>query len=171
MDNLIGLFGLVVAIVAALAGIAVWAPRKAWVKVSAVATAMLILAVAYAAFADLLSKPKPVGLEWARRHVPEATVVAATMREEEGIYLWLRIDGVAEPRSYVLPWNRRLAEELQEAMREAETNRNGLRLRMPFEPTWDDRERRFYAPPQPMPPPKDHDAGGPQVYKHPSVDA
>ncbi len=40
----------------------------------------------------------------------EATVIAASVREEEAIFLWLQIDGVDEPRAYTLPWSRRAAE-------------------------------------------------------------
>ncbi len=171
MDSLISLFVIVVVLAAALAIVSVWAPRKSWVKAFAVATSALFIAVAYAALADLLSKPKPVRLEWAHRHVPEATVLAATAKEGDGIYLWLQFDGVAEPRSYVIPWDLRLAEQLQEAMREAEKNGNGLRLKLPFEPSLEDRGPKFYALPQPAFPPKDRDEDGPLFYKRPGIEA
>ena len=78
-------------------------------------------------------------------HPSLAIVLGSIIREEQGIYLWLQIDGVDEPRSYVLAWNRDLAEELQAARREAEENDSDLRMTMRFEPSWDDREQKFYA--------------------------
>ncbi|MFQ5958697.1 MAG: hypothetical protein ACE5LF_04940 [Alphaproteobacteria bacterium] len=170
MQELAHLFVLAVFIAAVLTTITIWSPRRVWVKSIAIVTASLFLPLAYAAFADLLSKPKPVDLEWAHRNVTEATVLAASMREDDGIFLWLQIDGVAEPRSYVLPWNRELAEELQDAQREAEANRNGLRIKLPFESTRDDRDHKFYAPPQPIPPLKDLGDDGPLIYRHPGFE-
>lgn len=171
MDNLIHLFAIAVVLATILAGITVWSPRKTWVKTCAVVTSAAFIAVAYAAFADLLSKPKPVSLEWANRHVSEAIVLGATAREGEGIFVWLQFDGAAEPRSYVMPWSRPAAEQLQKALSEAEESGAGVGLRLPFEPSWDEREPRFYAVPQPALPPKDRDLEGPTFYRHPGLDA
>lgn len=171
MFNLAQLFIIALVLAAALASISVWAPRKVWVRACAVLIAILFLPLAYAGLADLLSKPKPVNLEWAHRNVPEATVLAAQLREGDGIFLWLKIDGVDEPRSYVLPWDRKIAEQLQEGMREAEANKNGLRMKLPFQFSLDDRETMFYALPQPALPPKDRDGNGPMRYQHPGVEA
>lgn len=170
MEHLIYFFGLTVLLACLLATISIWAPRKLWLKVSAVFTTALLCAVAYASLADLLSKPKPVDLEWAQRNVPEATVLSASIEEGEGIYLWLQIAGVVEPRSYVMPWNQELAEQLQAAMEDAKTNGNGVRMVAPFEPSLDMREPKFYALPQPAPPPKDYDRRGPMVYEHPGTE-
>jgi hypothetical protein len=166
MRDLTTLFALAVAIAAALATIGAWAPRKLWVRVTAVATAALLLPIGYAALADLLSRPKPVALEWVRDQEAEATVLAATIRENEGIYVWLQHGDLPEPRAYVVPWDRDLAEQLQEAMREAEQNGNGLMMRLPFERSWDPKAPKFYAMPQPALPPKDERAA-PEVYEQP----
>ncbi len=149
-------FAALALIAAALALIAVWSPRRLGVKLGALLTALLLLPVAYASFADLLSRPKPVKLEWMRAQ--EATVLASSVEEGTGIYVWLMTDEAAEPRAYVLPWDQKLAEELQEAERRADGN--GVVMRSPFEPSLDDREPRFYALPQPALPSKDrHDEG------------
>ena len=58
------------------------------------------------------AKPKPIRMEWAMAAVPEATVLGATMRENEAIYLWLQFDQSSEPRAYVLPWNLETAKQL-----------------------------------------------------------
>lgn len=171
MFELTQLFVIALVLAAILASIGVWAPRKLWVRTCAVLVASLFLPLAYASFADLLSKPKPVNLEWAHRNVPEATVLAAQLREGEGIFLWLKFEGVNEPRSYVLPWDREVAEQLQEGMREAEANQNGLRMKMPFQLSLDNNEPMFYAVPQPTLPPKDRDDSGPLQYQHPGTEA
>ena len=90
---------------------------------------------------------------------------AAACRRSEGIYLWLQLPDVPEPRAYVLPWNRDLAEQLQTALREAEENRSGVQMRLPFEPSLDDRQPKFYALPQPALPPKDLNDPPAQVYE------
>ncbi|WP_119461375.1 hypothetical protein [Rhodospirillaceae bacterium SYSU D60014] len=170
MENLIYLFGATVLLASLLASISIWAPRKLWVKGSAVVTASLLLVVGYASLADLLSKPKPVNLEWVKRNVPEATVLSASIEEGQGIYLWLQIAGIAGPRSYVMPWDQETAEQLQSALEDAETNGNGVRMIAPFEPSLDTREPKFYALPQPALPPKDRDHRGPMVYEHPGTE-
>ena len=44
-------------------------------------------------------------------------------------------------------------------------------MRMPFEPSLDELEPRFYALPQQALPPKDHADPGPQYYQPPGQDA
>ena len=82
-------------------------------------------------------------------------MLGSTLDESRAIYLWLQLDGVAEPRAYALPWDQRVAEQLQTAARAAAERQSAVRMRLPFEPTLDDREPRFYALPQPALPPKD----------------
>ncbi len=167
MLDLPRLFVIAVGIAALLAVIAIWSPRKVWVKASAVIATSLFLPLSYAAFADLLSKPKPIDLEWAMRNVAEASVLSATFHEGEAIYLWLQLENVAEPRAYMLPWSQATAEQLQQAQREAENNQNGLRMRQPFDASNENRKPMFYAPPQPTRPAKDGQGNGPEIYRHP----
>ncbi|MGH6718963.1 MAG: hypothetical protein ACREER_06555 [Alphaproteobacteria bacterium] len=155
MDDLTYLFTVALVVAALLAAIAIAAPRKTWVRLTALAVAMLFVPVGYAALTGLLSRPKPVGLEWARLAAREATVLGASIAENQGIYVWLQFSGSAEPRAFVLPWDRDLAEELQEALREAERNGTGVVMNLPFERSLDPREPRFHVLPQPALPPKD----------------
>lgn len=159
MGYLIYLFALVVVITAALAGIAVWAPRSVWVKLSALVLSALLMATAYTGLVELLGKPKPVNMEWAAATVPEVTVVAALPREDKAIYLWLRFDDSPEPRAYVVPWSREIAEQLQRATRRAVAEGTEVCMRRPFESTPDANEPVFYAEPQPALPPKRRNAG------------
>jgi hypothetical protein len=170
MTGIPQLFAITVALAATLGLISIAAPRRLAIKVTALATTVLFLPLAYASLIALLSKPKPVDLEWWLTDAAEAEVVASRLIENEGIYLWLQLVDVAEPRAYVLPWDRDSAEQLQQALREAERNGSGVQMRLPFEPSLDDREPKFYALPQPALPPKDEVHPPAQVYQGPEHD-
>jgi len=162
------LFAALVALAAALALLAVWSRRRLAVRIGAVALMAVVASVAYLALVDLLSRPKPAGLAFAERGVARAEVLAAALREGRGIYLWLKLPGVAEPRYYVMPWRQEVAEALQEAMREAERNGAGLAVERPFEDTLENRRaQRFHALPQPKLP--DKPRGTYQEYHRPSL--
>ncbi|MFO1075471.1 MAG: hypothetical protein U1E17_22795 [Geminicoccaceae bacterium] len=165
------LFALSAVMAAMLASIAVWAPRPLLVKLGALGCAGLFLPLGYLGLSDLMSRPKPVALEWWMGHADEATVLGSQMREGDGLYLWLQVAGVPEPRAYRLPWDQKMAEQLQKALAEAEHNGGGVQMRLPFEPTLDAREPKFYAMPQPALPPKDLTQPPAQVYKQPGQDA
>ncbi len=172
MTQLSQLFTATIALVGLLTLISLWTPRRLAVKGAALATGVLLLPLSYASLADLLSRPKPIDLEWWRTHAEEATVLGSQLHEGEGIYLWLQLPGVAEPRGYVLPWNRTTAEQLQKAEQEAQQQGGGsVRMRLPFESSLDDREPKFYALPQPAPPPKDLTDPPAQIYAPPGRDA
>jgi len=129
-----------------------------------VATFVCLIALVYAGAVEMTGRPKPVGLEW--RGTEEATLIGATMREGEAIYIWLQIDGAEEPRAYTLPWSMASAQELQQAMSDAEANGTGVKVAQPFEPSLDTGAARFYAMPQPALPEKTR-SPGPLVYDHP----
>lgn len=170
MDQILGLFAIVVLLACALATIAVWAPRKLWIRVVAVVVAGFMLPAAYLSLNELLSRPKPVSIEWARTATQEATVVGSSIREGVAIYLWLQIgEEIAEPRAYVLPWNKSLAKQLHEAQREVGKKGGSVAMRQPFETTLDEDDRKFYARPQSRPPLKPVPAQGPRRYAHPKM--
>jgi hypothetical protein len=164
MIELTYLFGAAALLAGALASISVWAPRRLAVKLLALGGTALFLPMAYAGFSQLLALPKPVGLEWWQANAEEATVLAASLREDEAIYLWLQLKDVPEPRAYALPWHRDLAEQLQAAQREAEESQTQVQMRLPFEDSLDDLEPKFYAMPQPQLPAKDLDRQPAQTY-------
>ena len=160
------------AMLAAVLGlISIRAPRRLPVKGTALATSVLFLPLGYASLVDLLSKPKPVEMEWWASGAAEAEVLASRLVEGAGIYLWLQLPDIAEPRAYVLPWDRASAEELQEAKREADEQGGGVQMRLPFEPSLDDHDHQFYVRPQPAPPPKDVVEPPPEFYQPPGRDA
>ena len=164
MTELTYLFGAVAVLAGAISSISIWAPRRLAMKLLAVGAVTLFLPTAYAGFAQLLALPKPVGLEWWQANAAEATVLAASLREGEAIYLWLQLKDVREPRAYTLPWHRDLAEQLQAAQREAEEAQTQVQMRLPFENSLDEQEPKFYAMPQPQMPAKDLTAPPAQTY-------
>lgn len=154
MTDLLVLFAVLGALAGILANIALWAPRRLWVKLGALMATAALLLVGYVALAEMLGRPKPVRIEWARQELAEAAVLGARLDEGRAIYLWLGLDGVAEPRAYALPWSEPLARQLRGAQRAAEQNGVQVRMRNPFERSLDEREEVFYAAPPPPPPPK-----------------
>jgi hypothetical protein len=158
------LFAASLALATALAAICVWSPRAVWIKAGALATAALFLPVSYAAMVELLSRPKPIALEWQRADLAEAKVIGADLREGEAIYLWLRVPGVEEPRFYALPWDQKLAEQLHRARREANARGTEVQARRLFGNTRDRQDPVFYALPQPARPPKEPPAEAPLLF-------
>ena len=168
METLTLYISVIIGIAAGLALLAIWSPRKFWVKVWGTILAISLGFVGYFGFADLLSRPKPIKLELLKRETQETRVLGAKILEGQGIFLLLEIPGLAEPRYYVLPWNRDLAQELQREMGRAHREGRPLMLKSPFdfEHSWDKREKKFYLPPQPAAPPKGEAPEGPQILNH-----
>jgi hypothetical protein len=126
---------------------------------------VLLIALVYGGSIELLGRPKPLRLEW--RGTSDAQVLGAMPVENEAIYVWLIVPGSSEPCAYVLPWSLAAAQQLQEAMSQAEADGTALRMTMPFESSLEDREPIFYAMPQPAMPPKDYEQGSPLVHWQP----
>lgn len=153
---------------AVLANISIWSPSKIWVKLTALTVTVALLPLGYASFSELLSRPKPVALEWLKRDAKEAKLVAASYDEGNAIYIWLTMPNEPEPRAYSLPWDVKTAQQLQDAQRKAKERKNGVRVRKPFETSREDREPMFYAAPHRVMKPKPL-AGSdePEIYHHP----
>jgi hypothetical protein len=132
MDILFYVFAGATGIAAALAAIAIWAPRPTRVRVVALSIAALFIPVVYAQSIEMLSKPKPASFEWYERSADSAELLGVSFAEGRSIYLWLRIAGAIEPRSYVIPWNLTLAEKLEDAVDDAVRKRSTILLKKPF---------------------------------------
>jgi len=133
MDILIYLFVIATFVIAALASLAIWAPRRPWVRVSALVVAAAAIPVCYVQFVEFLSKPKPQSFEWFQRNVEEAEILGVSLKEGKAIYMWLLLDGTTEPRYYEFPWNLKLAERLEEDIDTAATRQHRLMLKNPFQ--------------------------------------
>ncbi len=154
MHDLIPLYVAIGSLAGILANIALWAPRRIWVKIAALVTVTALLPVVYLSLSEMLSRPKPIEIEWANRELAEATVLGAQMDEGKAIYVWLGLEGYDEPRAYTLPWNEQMAKQLHGAERSAEQNGTRVKMRLPFEDSLDQRGTRFYSAPPPPPPEK-----------------
>jgi hypothetical protein len=131
----------------------------------------LLLAGLFFGYSDMLGRPKSTRLEVLRPGETEAAVLGSYLVEGQGIYLWLRLKDVREPRYYVLPWDEKMAGDLQKAIDENEkTHGAGVAMRQPFERSWDKRDPMFYPEPQPMLPEK-HGAPPPMTYQAPEQGA
>jgi hypothetical protein len=110
----------------------------------------LLLAGLFFGYSDMLGRPKSTTLELARAGAEDVKVLGTYMLEGKGVYLWVQFPGVDEPRYYQLPWDEAAAKALQEAVRKnADEHGGGVRMRLPFELSWDKREPLFYPAPQP----------------------
>ena len=74
MNELLILFGVLGSLAGILASVALWAPRRIWVKLGALGVTAVFLPAGYFGLSEMLSRPKPVGLELARLNLAEATV-------------------------------------------------------------------------------------------------
>ena len=132
MEVLTLLFAALVGIGALLATIAIWAPRAPFIRSAAVVVTAVFIPLSYLGLNELLSKPKPMAHEWFERNAGEATVLGVSLNEGKAIYLWLRLDSSLEPRYYVLPWETKFAEQLQELVEEAIEQGAMVRMVNPF---------------------------------------
>lgn len=164
MSHILYPFAVAALMVAALAAISIWSNHRLLLKSCAVLIVAMILPTAYMTILDLLSRPKPVSLEWASRDMSEATVIGAHLKEDDRIFLWLRVEGLDEPRYYVLPWDEQLAKQLHGARQEAEAKGTEVRVNRPFARRRLESEMMFYAAPQPAAPPKQGPPDNPYYY-------
>ena len=132
MDILFFVFAGATGVAAALASIAIWAPRPTRVRVLALCITMLFIPVVYAEMVEMLSKPKPIRFEWYERNTEKALLLGTSLDEGKAIYLWLRLDGSLEPRNYKIPWNLKLAEKLEDAVDNVVRNNSTIILENPF---------------------------------------
>ena len=163
MSQLGVFFVIFVALAAVLANIGIWAPRRIWVRYCAVVVAALFIPAAYASVSDLLSRPKPASIEWLHRNATEATVLSARIVEGKNIYLWLQLTGEAEPRAYVLPYDKKTARQLHEAQNKAKRKGTKTRMKSPFARRRNNTKQQFYAAPQPPRPTKSAPKHAPHI--------
>lgn len=154
MNELLVIYSVLGSLAAVLASVALWAPRHTRVKLGVLAVVTVFLPAGYFSLTEMLSRPKPISFELARADMAEATVLGTHMDEGKAIYVWLGMPGVADPRAYVLPWDQQLARQLQGAEKDSENTGTPVQMRKPFEDSLDEREKKFYAAPQPPPPEK-----------------
>ncbi len=166
MDILFYVFAGATGVAAALASLAIWAPRPTRVRVAALAITTLFLPVVYVQLIEMLSKPKPMSFEWYQRNTAEAELLGISLGEGRAIYLWLRLAGSVEPRYYKVPWNLRLAEKLEDAVDDAVRENSTIVLKNPFYrkslDEWGDLNVDIIPPP--LPPQKRFPTAPPRIF-------
>jgi hypothetical protein len=128
----------------------------------------IILGVLFFGYSDMLGRPKLTQLEVFRASMPDAKIIGSYLKENDGIYLWLQLPGLHEPRYYKLPWDDKVAKALQGAIAENERQQgSGVGIGLPFERSWDRQEPKFYALPQPKLPDKPGERPPVTIYQAP----
>lgn len=105
--------------------------KSAWGRVAIVLALCVGLIATFTSPFELLGRAKPAAWAWLERKTKEAEIHGAVMKENEGIYLLLIVEN--EPRLYVFPWNQKLAENIQQAMTDAEAQGTVAVLGQPFQ--------------------------------------
>lgn len=144
----------------------IWSRKELGVRTLGLALCLSLPLFTWGSLQAMLSHPKPIEKEFFLT-AKEADVLGSHFIEGTGIYLWLLLPGVPEPRYYVMLWDTAVAEELQRAREEAEKNQTAVKMRLPFEDSMDDRKPKFYPMPQPQLPPKPAPEA-PTVYEQPA---
>ncbi len=132
---------------ALLASLAIWSRRAMRVRLLALAAMVGFTASLYVALTDMLSRPKPIALEWSMPDPEKSAIVASQLREGEAIFLWLMRDADSAPQAYRLPWSEELARQLHESQREASQTGTAVRMNDPRDGNLAEGERVFYAEP------------------------
>src|SRR5258708_39049400 len=119
----------------------------------------LLLGGLFFGYSDMLGRPKSTQMELLRTGSQEARILGAYFKEKDGVFLWLRLPGTAEPRYYKLPWDEKVAQQIQSAIQENATQHGGgVAMKLPFERGWaKDEEPKFYPLPQPKLPDKPYE--------------
>lgn len=134
-------------------------PKKLKLRRSAIVVLYLAFAFgSYYSFTKMLGNPVPIELiaPWDIPSVEKAEIIGFWFVEDEGIYLLLMHEGLKVPKYYKFPWNKNLAQQIQDA---AEKSANGgknesIILGNPFQRSWEDDKRFIHPFPQPMQPSK-----------------
>lgn len=92
---------------------AVWSRRETWVRLASVLFFLGMIPALAIGGATVLGLGKPVSLEFFAED-RDYQVLGSKMIIGEGIYLYLDTPG--QPRTYALPWDQKLADQLQDAI-------------------------------------------------------
>lgn len=140
------IWAVLVLVLAVVTSLAIWSRRGSFARGWTVAAFLVSAPVSAVALAFSLGWPVPFvpGLiapagDW--------SVLGTKMIVGKGIYVLLDTGDV--PRHYVLPWDRKMADKIQEFLDQGDAN-GGMRMKIPpFDSSWDWRDPpEVYAMPQ-----------------------
>ena len=141
---------------------AYYAPAKSLFAV--VGSFIGCVVMTFGAYFFILSHPAPMSpLAFSSDEKP--VILGSHFQEGDGIFVLMIRAGEREPEYFKLPWDRKMAEELQKALREAETNDTNVEMSWPEENSLERRPGpRFHARPQPAMPEKQPEETEPKQY-------
>lgn len=108
-----------------LASLSAWSRRAVHVRVIALVLGISFVPLFGFATYDLLSRPKMMTVGELGSERTCAAVLHATIRERQGIYLFLQFPEIKEPRYVAVPWNLKFAQALVHMERVAEHSEHG----------------------------------------------
>lgn len=151
---------------------------KFWVRVLCFSIFLLLVPTSFFAYLSLLSNPKPANFEFFERN-DKVLLLSAHWKEEVAIWLWVLLPDTDKPRYYVIPWDKKIAEELQKYLEKAKNNgdsNNGVEIenlfRNPLNNSPESNSIELHPAPQPKMPEKHNPKNNPPVrtYNHPNRD-
>lgn len=151
METHIVYFLLLALLIVALCAVVAWSRKERLYRWGAILCGVAIIGGSYPLMVNLLSRPRDVTEEWFNRNAKEALITGVYIQEGTALYLYLKLPGVGEPRSYRFPWSdntRKLAQSVQEAL-DSEEGEGGVTLDSPFQPS-EEREKPLTAHPKPQ---------------------
>lgn len=141
------------------------------VQAGVIAMMLCVIGSLWLSMVQQQGQPKMASLELLHRNATEATLLSSQMAEGVAIYVWYRLPGESKPLAYELPWSTELAQQIQDAERKAGKSGSGVKVRMPFERSYDPYAPKFYEAPMPALPEKELSAPQqeePQHYTRPN---
>lgn len=141
---------------AALAWLCAGAQTRVSYRVGAVVALVIGIGIGFVAISELMGRPKPIDQAWMERNEPSARVLSMRLVRDEAIYLWLLLPNDPVPRAYSLPWMRRTAEKLDDAMQKAGQRNQRVEIQGPMSKwsLYSDGELPLSILAPPMPPQK-----------------
>lgn len=104
----------------------------------------------------------------------DGTVLGSYLDGQEWIYVLILFDNQDTPTHYRIPWSEDLEDQLRQAEEDSRQNDTPSRFSMPYEPSLDDRDPKFYnLPParSPSKPESGSRSDQPFEYERPGVEA
>lgn len=101
-------------------------------RVSLIVFFLVIIPSTYIMTIELLGKPKPITMEFFKAQ-EKLVVLAAKIKENEAIYIWVSIEDINKPIYFSLPYSLKTAKELQDAIRKSERNNGNVIMKNPFD--------------------------------------
>tara|TARA_Y100001954_G_C15352805_1_gene380126 strand:- start:7 stop:549 length:543 start_codon:yes stop_codon:yes gene_type:complete len=147
-------FFVITILIASIVSISFWSRKKVKIKVLTLFFGAISFIFLYGTLLEILSRPKPKGLELLNRYANELTLLHVNWVEGEAIYLLVQLDNSVEPRLYKFPWNAAQAQEFDEVLSEGRENGQEVKIANPFySSNTEERDTITYvAPVKPLPP-------------------